>query len=110
MVKAYILVSGPETEALNQVRSVPGVADLTLVFGGWDAVVHAEAKTLPAPSRLVVGQIRGSTVSRRRRRSPRPNSDRRIARGPPPTERVATRGKGRLGSTRAIQLGAEMCR
>ncbi len=26
--------------------------------GPWDAIVQAEAKTLPAPSRLVVGQIR----------------------------------------------------
>jgi DNA-binding Lrp family transcriptional regulator len=38
---------------------VPGVAELTLVFGGWDAIVQAEAKTLAALTRLVVGQIRG---------------------------------------------------
>jgi len=62
MVKGYILIRlipGLETEALNQIRTVPGVVDLTLVFGGWDAVVHAEAKTLPALTRLVVAQIRG---------------------------------------------------
>lgn len=62
MVKGYVLirlVPGLETEALNQIRAIPGVVDLTLVFGGWDAVVHAEAKSLPALSRLVVGQIRG---------------------------------------------------
>jgi hypothetical protein len=62
MVKGYILIRllpGLEEEALTQIRSVPGVADLTLVFGGWDAVVHAEAKTLPLLGRLVVGQIRG---------------------------------------------------
>ena len=62
MVKGYILIRlipGLETEALNQIRAVPGVVDLTLVFGGWDAVVHAEAKTLPALTRLVVAQIRG---------------------------------------------------
>ena len=38
---------------------VPGVGELTLVFGSWDAVVQAEAKTLPSLTRLVVGQIRG---------------------------------------------------
>jgi len=62
MVKGYILIRlipGLEAEALNQIRTVPGVVDLTLVFGGWDAVVHAEAKTLPALTRLVVAQIRG---------------------------------------------------
>lgn len=62
MVKAFILlrlVPGLEAEALGHIRTVPGVADLTLVFGGWDAVVQAEAKTLPSLTRLVVGQIRG---------------------------------------------------
>jgi DNA-binding Lrp family transcriptional regulator len=62
MVKGYVLIRlmpGLEADALGQIRSIPGVSDLTLVFGGWDAVVHAEAKSLPALSRLVVGQIRG---------------------------------------------------
>lgn len=62
MVKGFILlrlVPGLEAEALNQIRSVPGVDDLTLVFGSWDAIVQAEAKTLASLTRLVVGQIRG---------------------------------------------------
>lgn len=62
MVKAYILVRlvpGLEAQALSHIRSIPGVTDLTLVFGAWDAVVHAESKALPALSRLVIGQIRG---------------------------------------------------
>jgi DNA-binding Lrp family transcriptional regulator len=62
MVKAFILlrlVPGLEADALTQIRMVPGVGELTLVFGSWDAVVHAEAKTLPSLTRLVVGQIRG---------------------------------------------------
>jgi DNA-binding Lrp family transcriptional regulator len=62
MVKAFILlrlVPGLEADALSHIRTIPGVVDLTLVFGGWDAVVHAEAKTLPALTRLVVAQIRG---------------------------------------------------
>lgn len=62
MLTGYILirlVPGLESDALSQIRTVPGVVDLTLVFGSWDALVHAEAKTLPALTRLVVGQIRG---------------------------------------------------
>ncbi len=62
MVKGFVLlrlVPGLEADALNQIRSVPGVSDLTLVFGGWDAIVQAEAKTLSSLTRLVVGQIRG---------------------------------------------------
>ena len=62
MVKGYILirlVPGLEADALTQIRGLPGVEDLTPVFGGWDAVVQAEAQTLPALSRLVVRQIRG---------------------------------------------------
>lgn len=62
MVKGYILIRltpGLEADALNHIRTIPGVSDLTLLFGGWDAIVHAEAKTLPALSRLVIGQIRG---------------------------------------------------
>ena len=62
MVKGFILlrlVPGLEADALNQIRSIPGVSDLALVFGGWDAIVQAEAKTLSSLTRLVVGQIRG---------------------------------------------------
>lgn len=62
MLTGYILirlVPGLESDALSQIRTVSGVVDLTLVFGSWDALVHAEAKTLPALTRLVVGQIRG---------------------------------------------------
>jgi Lrp/AsnC ligand binding domain len=36
-----------------------GDVDIIMVFGRWDAILQAEAKTLPALSRLVVGQIRG---------------------------------------------------
>jgi DNA-binding Lrp family transcriptional regulator len=62
MIKGFILLRllpGLEADALTQIRTIPGVADLTLVFGSWDAVVQAEAKTLTGLTRLVVGQIRG---------------------------------------------------
>lgn len=62
MSKAHVLVRltpGLEASAVGQIRTIPGVVDIIMVFGRWDAIVQAEAKTLPALSRLVVGQIRG---------------------------------------------------
>jgi DNA-binding Lrp family transcriptional regulator len=40
-------------------RVIPGVKDVITVFGRWDAIVQVEAKTIPALSRMVIGQIRG---------------------------------------------------
>ena len=62
MVKAFVLIRlspGLEEAALQAVRAIPGVEEIVLVFGGWDAVVTAEAKNLNALSRLVIGQVRG---------------------------------------------------
>ncbi len=62
MVNAYILVRlipGLESNAMSQVRVIPGVKDMITVFGRWDAIVQVEAKTIPGLSRMVIGQIRG---------------------------------------------------
>ena len=62
MVNAYILVRlvpGLEPNAMSQMRVIPGVNDLITVFGRWDAIIQVEAKTIPALSRMVIGQIRG---------------------------------------------------
>jgi len=62
MVNAYILVRlipGLESNAMSQMRVIPGVKDVITVFGRWDAIVHVESKTIPALSRMVIGQIRG---------------------------------------------------
>jgi DNA-binding Lrp family transcriptional regulator len=62
MVKSYILIrflAGFESSALSQVRVTPGVSEVNLVFGHWDAIAVAEAKNLYELSRLVIGQIRG---------------------------------------------------
>ena len=62
MNKAHVLVRltpGFEASAVGQIRTIPGVVDIIMAFGPWDAIVQAEAKTLPALSRLVVSQIRG---------------------------------------------------
>lgn len=61
-VKGYVLIKllpGLEQDAIQQIRLVPGVREIIMVFGGWDAVVEAEAKNLSALSRLIVSQIRG---------------------------------------------------
>lgn len=62
MVKCYILVKlvpGLESSALSQIRATPGVTDVNLVFGQWDAIALAEAKTLFELTKIVVGEVRG---------------------------------------------------
>lgn len=61
MVKGYILIKlvpGFESDALSQVRATPGVLDVNLVFGQWDAIAVAEAKTLFELSQTIISQIR----------------------------------------------------
>lgn len=75
MVNAYILVRlipGLESSAMSQMRVIPGVKDVITVFGRWDAIVQVESKTIPALSRMVIGQIRGD---------PRGPGDRDLGRG-----------------------------
>ena len=62
MVKGYVLIKlvpGFEPSALSEIRAVPGVLDVNPVFGHWDTIATAEAKTLYELSRLIVSQIRG---------------------------------------------------
>ena len=62
MVKGYLLiklVSGLEADALSQIRATSGIIDVNPVFGQWDAVAIAEAKTLFELTRIVVGEVRG---------------------------------------------------
>ncbi len=62
MVKGYLLIKlvpGLESDALSQIRATSGILDVNLVFGQWDAIAIAEAKTLFEISRIVVGEVRG---------------------------------------------------
>ena len=62
MVKGYILIKllpGFEASALSQISATPGVLEVNPVFGHWDAIALAEAKSLHELSRLVISQIRG---------------------------------------------------
>jgi len=61
MVKGFLLIKlvpGLEAEALSQIRAIPGITDLNLVFGQWDAVAVAETKTLFELAKVVVGEVR----------------------------------------------------
>jgi hypothetical protein len=61
MVKCYILIKllpGLEADALSQIRAIPGISDVNLVFGQWDAIAIAEAKTLFELAKTVVGDVR----------------------------------------------------
>lgn len=53
------LVAGLEQKAVGQIRSIRGVKDVYLTFGGWDAVLIAEADTVDKLSALVVREVRG---------------------------------------------------
>ena len=62
MVKGYLLIKlvpGLESSALSQIRVTPGVLEVNLVFGQWDAIAVAEAKTLFELGRTIVGELRG---------------------------------------------------
>ena len=61
-MKGYILIKlipGLESGALSQVRATSGVLEVNLVFGEWDAIAIAEAKSLFELSKIVVGEVRG---------------------------------------------------
>ncbi len=61
MVRCYILIKllpGLEPDALAQIRATAGISDVDLVFGQWDAVAIAEAKTLFELAKTVVGDVR----------------------------------------------------
>jgi DNA-binding Lrp family transcriptional regulator len=62
MVKGYLLIKlvpGLESDALSQIRAIPGVSDVNLVFGQWDAIAITEAKSLFELSRIIIREIRG---------------------------------------------------
>ena len=61
-MKGYLLIKlipGLESSALSQIRATPGVLEVNLVFGHWDAIAITEAKTLFELARIVVGEVRG---------------------------------------------------
>lgn len=62
MVKGYLLIKlvpGLESDAISQIRATHGVTEINLVFGQWDAIAIAEAKTFFELTKIVVGEVRG---------------------------------------------------
>jgi len=62
MVKGYLLIKlvpGLESDALSQIRAIPGVSEVNLVFGQWDAIAITEGKSLFELSRIIIREIRG---------------------------------------------------
>ena len=62
MMKCYLLIKlvpGFESGALSHIRATPGILDVNLVFGHWDAIAVAEAKTLFELSKVIVSEVRG---------------------------------------------------
>lgn len=61
-MKAFVLcklVAGLEQKAISQIRGIKGIGEVYLTFGGWDAVLVAEADTIDKMSGLVVREVRG---------------------------------------------------
>ena len=62
MVKGYLLIKlvpGLESSALSQISATPGILEVNLVFGHWDAIAIAEAKTIFELAKIIVGEVRG---------------------------------------------------
>lgn len=58
---AFVLIklaAGLEQKVLGQIRQVKGIKEVFLTFGGWDAILMAEADTLDKLSGLVVREVR----------------------------------------------------
>ncbi len=53
------LIAGLEQKAIGQIKSIRGVKDVYLTFGGWDAILVAESDTVDKLSGLIVREIRG---------------------------------------------------
>ena len=62
MTKGYLLIKlvpGLESDALSQIRATQGVTEVNLVFGQWDAIAVAEAKTMFELTKIIVSEVRG---------------------------------------------------
>ncbi len=61
-MRAFVLCKlapGKEQKAVQKIRSIQGVTEVFMTFGGWDVILSAEADTVDKLSGLIVSQIRG---------------------------------------------------
>jgi DNA-binding Lrp family transcriptional regulator len=52
------LAPGKEQKAVSAIRAIEGVAEVYMVFGGWDMILSAEADTIDKLSGLIVSRVR----------------------------------------------------
>jgi DNA-binding Lrp family transcriptional regulator len=52
------LVPGNEHKTIQSIRAIEGVTDVYITFGGWDAVLAAEADTIDKLSSLIINRVR----------------------------------------------------
>ena len=60
-MKAFVLAKlapGKEQKAIQKIRSIEGVTEVFMTFGGWDVILAAEADTVDKLSGLIVAQVR----------------------------------------------------
>ena len=60
-MRAFVLAKlapGKEQKAVRAIRSIPGVTEVFMTFGGWDVILSAEADTVDKLSGLIVSQVR----------------------------------------------------
>jgi DNA-binding Lrp family transcriptional regulator len=61
-MRAFVLCKlapGKEQKAVQKIRSIEGVTEVFMTFGGWDVILSAESDTVDKLSGLIVSQIRG---------------------------------------------------
>ena len=62
MVKGYLLIKlvpGLESDALTQIGATHGIREVNIVFGQWDAIAIADAKSLFELTKIIVSEVRG---------------------------------------------------
>ena len=53
------LVAGLEPKAIQQIKSIHGVKEVYMTFGGWDAILETESDTIDKLSSLILREVRG---------------------------------------------------
>ena len=62
-MRAFVLCklgAGKEQKAIQNIRAIPGVTEVFMTFGGWDAILSAEADTMDKLCSLVISAIRST--------------------------------------------------
>ena len=60
-MKTFVLCKlspGKEQNAVRSIRSIEGVNEVYMVFGGWDMILSAEADTMDKLSNVIVSRVR----------------------------------------------------